>query len=401
MYHANHDTTPTTFDRISYAINDSRPVQGLAAVVIFVAMGAIAWLLMPVGPQAGPQPAITDPITGASEVLDPAGDGATTGGSPADGGAVPGGTADTPTGSGGDGSEEPDDPDPANDPTPNDPQQPGPGPGRPANQPPILSDVTVEATGMTVVVQYRIDDLDGDEIASSVSFGDGPTTTTDLPDLPQQGALRADADGTGGDVPTPDPGRPPRLDLFEVIDGVLVPVETDGSEDHGPKPLADGFYEARYTYDRNEVGTTHTAGIVILVEDVHGATARQAVAVELTAIDRYTVSNIDFRFRDRGCFVDHPARRLFGNIDLRGAIHSTNALDEELRADRPGATILTGRAADADAGTGLTVSFQPAVEWLQLTNHVEQHMESATVQADVGSGTCAGVLTYQVTVEQL
>jgi hypothetical protein len=276
--------------------------------------------------------------------------------------------------------------------------RPAPLPPTPAptNRPPTISDIEVDASGLTVVVRYRVSDPDGDAVSTDTTFG-VPVRTGLEPrsQAPQQAPITnasGSASGSGGGatrVPTA-PGGVVLLDEDEPTD--------PGAENHGPQPTGDGALEARYTYDRAEVGSTPTALITIVARDEHGAETSESARFELMAIDLISLSNVTYRVPDEACFESVAARRLFGNVDLQGAMRSRNALSEELRVDRPQITLLRARTVEAPAGQGLTVSFQPAMEGQTLTNHVVTHIGSASVSAPIGSGTCAGVLSYRVEI---
>lgn len=293
------DPSPVA-DRFRDAIDRSRGPALLGALALIAALGMAVGLVTTAGRpalDAGPLdlPARPVPSTGASEPSDPSGPAGspTLGGFDGSGSAGPQDPAD-PVAAGGSGrggqsgSGSPAPSDPGTDPDPD------PAPREPVDQPPTISDVEVETSGMTVVVRYRAADPDGDEVRTTVDFGDPVRPNRgERPEAPQQGPAtdRIDpgnpggAGGSGGG----SGGTGGRFDLPTVPGGeMVVDGDTGGSgddepQDDGPRPIGDGRYEARHTYDRDRFGTEHLASITIVVEDGAGGEARETVEVHLEA----------------------------------------------------------------------------------------------------------------------
>lgn len=391
MYTTTPDPTNRATDRIRRAAARSRLAAAGGALIVLAATGIAAGALTPTGLPIGNGPASTadQALPGLSTGIgsdtgsgrDTGPDGSVDDGSDPLGGVggsapagEPGGDSGGSDGGSGEASGGSDD-------------SGGSTPSEPANRPPTITDVEVEGSGMTVVVRYRVDDPDGDPVATDVAFGrTGRTGAGQIAEAPT-GELSGETGGSGGTG-----GSPGRTDL--PIDPAGELVDTIDL----PRPLGDGRYEIRHTYERRPVTGPDLARITIDATDGRGGEARRTAQVELEAIDRITLSEVRYEIPDPVCFSDRIARRLFGNIDLQGAIESRRAISEELRLDRRTVTLEAERTVEVAAGVPLTVSFQPAMESVELTTHVVTHTDDATVETPIGRGRCAGLLSYTVSV---
>lgn len=164
------------------------------------------------------------------------------------------------------------------------------GGGSAGNRPPVIEDPGLSSDGMTLTVAPTVTDPDGDPV--EVGYDDG----------------------TG-----------------------LVLVSEQPTRSYPVTDSADGY---RYPVE-----------VTIHATDASGAAAQETFTHQLEAISTVVVRRIELKLESpQSCFADSGAERFTADLALRGAVVLDRPISEELRPDKPTATLLPAPAAGEVTG---------------------------------------------------